>query len=182
MIDEEHHSDMDDEEFISKTAVKKALRELQSLGDELVLLPSKKLAQLPLSDMLINAIELAKRLKTGNSRRRQIQRIGKIIRSENPDEIQAALLDQKQQDRQSQQSINPAEEWCDRLLNMSNQDDKANDANTLSEFITLFPESNRQQLGQFIRHAKKEKSEGSASNKYRQKLFKTVQEILLNKS
>ncbi len=182
MISEENHSDMDDEEFVSKTAVKKALRELQSLGDELVLLSTKKLAQLPLSDMLIDAIELAKRLKTGNSRRRQIQRIGKIIRSENPDEIQAALHDQKQQDRQSQQSINPAEEWCNRLLCINDQDGNSTDANALSEFITLFPKSNRQQLGQFIRYAKKEKSEGSSSNKYRLKLFKTVQDILLNKS
>jgi ribosome-associated protein len=161
-----------EEIIVSKTSIKKAMFELQDLADELIKFIPKKLAQLPLSEILIREIELGKKLSTGNSRRRQVQRIAKILRAENLDEIKTALADQELDHRKNHQSISPAQEWFAKLLD--------NGRETLSELITLYPNADTQLLGQLIRHAKKEiENEKTTSKKYQQRLFNAIQKTLI---
>lgn len=159
------------EELISKTAVKKALHDILLFGEKLLLLNPKKLSKLPISPLLLSELDLAKKLKVDNSRRRQMQRIAKILRSENHEEIQQIYDELQDQNRKHQQSGNPSEKWCERLIENNE---------SLSEFIQRYPNINRQQLGQLIRNAKKEKEAGGPSKKNQQRLFKTIQETLLN--
>jgi len=80
----------DQEDIISKSAVKRALQDILLFGEKLLLLDPKKLSKLPLSHLLLSELDLVKKLKIDNSRRRQMQRIAKILRSENHEEIQQA--------------------------------------------------------------------------------------------
>jgi len=160
----------DQEDIISKSAVKRALQDILLFGEKLLLLDPKKLSKLPLSHLLLSELDLVKKLKIDNSRRRQMQRIAKILRSENHEEIQQAYNELHDQNRQHQQSASPSEKWCDQLL--ENND-------SLSEFIQRYPSVNRQQLGQLIRNVRKEKKLEGASKKNQQRLFKVVQKTLL---
>ena len=171
--DDQTSSDSDEIDALipSKTSIKKAMLELQHIAEELLNTPPKKLNQLPLSEIVCREIELGKRLPSSNSRRRQVQRIAKILRSENIQEIANALSDKQLNDRKQQQSIGTTQQWSEKLID--------NGKETLSEFIKHYPNTNVQQLGQCIRHAKKEKNdEKNTSNKYQQRLFTTVQKIL----
>ncbi len=177
MIDQKKPSANDDEQpeeiVISKTSIKKAMFELQDLADELIKTIPKKIAKLPLSEILLREIELGRKLPSGNSRRRQVQRIAKIIRAENLDEIKEALAGQELDNRKSHQSISPTQQWCAKLI--------ANGREALSELITLYPNADIQLLGQLIRHAKKEiNSEQSSSKKYQNRLFNAIQKTLIN--
>ena len=155
----------------SKTAAKKTMQKLQALGEQLLQLSPKKLALLPLSSRLVEAIVQAKNIKKGDTLRRQIQLIGKLMRSENEQAIHEKLAQLKQQDRRYQANIASADQWCQRLLE---------DSTALSEFVAHFPDCERQQLTQVIRLAKTEvkKNPESRQGKYKQRLFKHVQTIL----
>ncbi len=175
MTDHEKHPSGDDKSpedlAPSKTSIKKAMFELQDIAERLLNTPPKKIAQLPLSDIVFREIELGKKLPSSNSRRRQIQRIAKILRSENLDEISKALDEKQRDDRKQQQSISSTQQWSDKLI--------GNGKEALSEFITDYPDANVQLLGQLIRSAKKEKNtQNNTSNKYQQRLFGEIQTVL----
>ncbi len=156
----------------SKTSVKKAMLELQDVAEELLNTPPKKLAQLPLSEIVSREIELGKKLPSSNSRRRQIQRIAKILRSENLEEISQTLNEKQSDDRKQHLSINSAQQWSDKLIDHGKT--------ALSEFMTNYSSANPQRLGQLIRNAKKEKNiDKSTSNKHQQRLFNEIQAILI---
>ncbi|MCV5901914.1 DUF615 domain-containing protein, partial [Escherichia coli] len=70
--------------------MKRDMEELQKLGEELVGLKPSVLEKFPLSEDLREAIADAQRFKN-EARRRQLQRIGKLMRYEDPEPIQAAL-------------------------------------------------------------------------------------------
>jgi ribosome-associated protein len=175
MIDT-HKTPLNDEDqleevVISKTSIKKAMFELQDLADELIKTIPKQIAKLPLSEILLREIELGRKLPSGNSRRRQVQRIAKILRAENLEEIKLALTTQELNHRKNHQSISPAQQWCTRLIDSGRE--------SLAELITLYPDADTQLLGQLVRHAKKETGdEKSTSKKYQQRLFKAIQKTL----
>lgn len=162
---------LDDEDVVSKTAVKKALQDIVLFSETLLTISPKVLAQLPLDDSIRAEIELAKSLKVNNSRRRQLQRIAKLLRKQNIDEVRLAFESLQQQDRQHQQSISPCEQWCKQLLD---------EDHALATFIDQHPHVERQQLGQLLRQAKKELSANKGSQKYQQRLFAFVQQALLS--
>jgi len=159
-----------EEDVISKSEIKRALQEILLFGEKLLALSSTKLAKLPISELLQAEILLAKRLKVDNSRRRQMQRIGKILRSENYEEVLKAYNELEEQNRQHQQSGNPAEKWSEKLMD---------NTEALSNFIQDFPDIDRQHFSQLIRNAKKERSKEGNSKKNQQRLFKFIQTKLL---
>jgi ribosome-associated protein len=85
----------DDEEFYegpSKSEVKRQMHALQALGERLVALPDTQLAKIPIADdALAEAIQLARRIKARSGLKRQLQYIGKLMRSVDADPIAEAL-------------------------------------------------------------------------------------------
>ena len=80
-----------DRDDISKTARKEEMTALQKLGEAVTELSKDQLAQVPMSDKLRDAIKEYKRLTSHGACRRQMQYIGKIMRSEDVEPIQAKL-------------------------------------------------------------------------------------------
>lgn len=76
----------------SKTRRKKEAQRLQALGETLTRLPISRLTQLPLEDELIAAIEQFQRLPNSHgAKRRQLQFIGKLMRSADSEAIASVL-------------------------------------------------------------------------------------------
>ncbi|MFU8797500.1 MAG: ribosome biogenesis factor YjgA [Gammaproteobacteria bacterium] len=75
----------------SKSQIKRDMLALQTLGERLVALNSTQLAKIPLDDTIIAAIHEAHRMRSHGAVRRQLQYIGRLMRSVDPKPIQAAL-------------------------------------------------------------------------------------------
>ena len=83
----------DDEGLIeSKSARKRQMHALQNLGEQLVDLSAAQLAKLNIdNEVLIEAVQLAQRISHRSGRRRQMQFIGKLMRSADAEQIADAL-------------------------------------------------------------------------------------------
>jgi len=75
----------------SKSQRKREMHQLQELGERLATLAPAALAPLPLSDGLRIALDELRRIQGREGRRRQLQYIGRLMRSEDGDTIAAAL-------------------------------------------------------------------------------------------
>jgi ribosome-associated protein len=77
---------------LSKTRRKRAMEELQELGEELVALPADRVKKIDLPEELRDAIVAAQRMpRHDEAKRRQMQYIGKLMRSVDIEPIRAAL-------------------------------------------------------------------------------------------
>ena len=152
MNDLNKHNIESDEDYTSKSELKRQMHQLQLLGESLITLPNKKLKALSINEELYEAIITAKEMKNDNGRRRQLQRIGKLMRSENAEQIESELNtsykeEQQQKAAKKQQEANLLQIY-EKLTKGSNND--------LAELIEQYPHANRQRLRQLINNVKKE--------------------------
>ena len=159
----------EDEEIIwvSKSEIKRDAEELKRLGAELVDLGKNSLDKIPLDERLRTEIELAQRIKK-EGRRRQLQLIGKMLRSRDEDPIRQALDKLKNRHNQQVALFHKLEMLRDRLIE---QGDEA-----MSDVIALYPDADRQQLRSMIRNAQKEKA-GNKPPKSARQIFQYLREL-----
>ena len=74
-----------------RSAMKRQARRTTELGARLIALPPQELRPLPLSDAARHAIEEARGITANVAARRQMLYVGKLLRGEDTDAIQAAL-------------------------------------------------------------------------------------------
>jgi ribosome-associated protein len=153
--------------WVSKSEIKRDAEELKRLGAELVDLGKNALEKIPLDEELLAAIELAQRIKK-EGRRRQLQLIGKMLRSRDVDPIRQALDKLKNRHNQQVALFHKLEALRDRLID---QGDEA-----MNEVITLYPHADRQQLRSMIRNAQKEKA-GNKPPKSSRQIFQYLREL-----
>lgn len=163
------NEDEDDDEIIwvSKSEIKRDAEELKRLGAELVELGKNALDKMPLDDDLRAAIELAQRIKK-EGRRRQLQLIGKMMRSRNVEPIRQALDKLKNRHNQQVSLFHKLEALRDRLVEEGDE--------AIGEVLRLYPEADRQQLRVLIRNAQKEKAANKPPKSYRQ-IFSYLREL-----
>lgn len=90
--DSRHPDEAPADEIVSKTRRKQAMQALQDLGEQLVALSAGQLKKMPLTDTLFSAIAEAQRFtRKDEALRRQMQYIGKLMRSVDHAPIQAQL-------------------------------------------------------------------------------------------
>ena len=75
----------------SKSQRKREVNALQDLGTALEALPKDKLAKVPLPEKLVDALREAKRTTAHEGKRRQMQYIGKLMRSVELEPLELAL-------------------------------------------------------------------------------------------
>lgn len=73
----------------SKSQRKREATALQDVGEELVKLSSTQLKQIPLSDELLAAIKAAQAITQRGAHKRQLQFIGKLMRTLEEEDVQA---------------------------------------------------------------------------------------------
>lgn len=137
----------DDVEWVSKSEMKREMQRLQAIGEQLIRLKKSELANIPLSDTMLDAIAESRRIRSHEATRRHLQYIGKVMRSEDLDGIQHQLDLLDPSSELSQRIQNQAEAWRERLL-------RSNTAE--GEWFEMFPETDRQPFRSLVRAAKKE--------------------------
>ena len=160
--------DEDDEIiWVSKSEIKRDAEILKKLGAELVDLSKNELERIPLDSQLLDAIEIAQRIKR-EGRRRQLQLIGKLLRSREVEPITEAL--DKLKNRHNQQAVffHKLEDLRIRLI--ENGDD------VIEEVVALYPNTDRQQLRALVRNAKKEREANKPPKAFRQ-IFQYLKEL-----
>ncbi len=146
-LEPDFNIDLEDEEiiYVSKSEIKRDAEALKKLGVELVNLSKNEIAKIPLDEDLLYAIELAQKIKK-EGYRRQIQYIGKLLRSRDIEPITLALDKLKNRHNQQIALFHRLEKLRDELI-------ETGDAESIME---LFPSADRQQLRTLARLAKKE--------------------------
>jgi ribosome-associated protein len=155
---------------ISKTRRKKEMLELQSLGAALVELPQIHLDAISLPENLKGAVLEARRIKTHEGKRRQMQYIGRLMRDVDPAPIRAELEAFTRSSAQSAAAHRRLEAWRGRLL--------ADDA-ALTEFAAEHPGIDVQQLRNLIRSVKRDLENGKPPRSYRE-LFRFIKECSIS--
>jgi len=161
--------DFDEDLPKSKSQVKRDMEEMQELGKLLVTLNEKHLREVPLEEPLRDAIMQARVMKHREGYRRQLQFIGKLMRSADRDAIGATLERQQQKDAEQVHFLQQAENWRDRIL--------AEGDAALNEFAGAHPGTDRQYLRQVLRAALKDRKEGKPPTNAR-KLFKYLRDFM----
>ncbi len=152
----------------SKSQLKREAAELQRLGEALVALSPARRAGVPMPDSLREAVELAARIRQRGGRRRQLQYIGKLMRTIDTAPIRAALEAFERQGAEESARFHRLERWRDRLL-------EEGDA-ALEELLRLSPGADRQRLRALIRQARAERLRGGAPKAARA-LFRLLREL-----
>ena len=152
------------DELVSKTRRKREMLELQSLGAALVGLPESQINGMKLETRLLQAVLEAKRIKSHEAKRRQLQYIGRLMREVDAEPIRAQLAAVEGGSAQASAAHRRLEAWRERLLS----DDAA-----LTRFALEHPGADLQELRALIRNARKEQKEGKPPRAYRE-LFRVL--------
>lgn len=131
----------------SKTQRKKASHDLQDLGEALVALPDERIAPLPLSDTLRDAVGEYRRTRSHEGRRRQMQFIGKLMRQVDAEPIRDAVTAMRLGRAKDALALHEAERWRAELI--------ADDA-ALTAWVERHPTTDSQQLRSLVRNARKD--------------------------
>ena len=163
--------DEDQEEIIwvSKSEIKRDAEDLKQLGEKLVNLTKANLTKVPLDDSLKDTIELAQRLQK-EARRRQLQYIGKLLRSIDAEPIREALEKIENKHNQQQAMLHKLEILRDELI--------AKGDAVLTDLLNEHPSADRQQLRNLIRAAQKEKEQNKPSKAYRE-IYQILKTLIL---
>ncbi|MBT9613418.1 MAG: DUF615 domain-containing protein [Burkholderiales bacterium] len=161
-------ADEDRDDEVSKSQRKRDSTALQKLGATLVSLKLSQIEQLNLPEALLDAVIEAKRLTKNEAVRRQMQYIGRVMRSVDAAPIQAQIDAWNGLNDQETAKQHQLERWRDRLI----EDDAA-----LAEFIAQYPACDVQPLRTLIRNTRKERVLNKPLAHYRA-LFRMLREIM----
>jgi ribosome-associated protein len=153
----------------SKTRRKAESHELQSLGEALLEFSDGQLATLGLGEPLVDAIRAARRIRSHEGRRRQMQLIGKLMRSADVEPARVAVAEKQLGRARDSLALHSAERWRAELI--------ADDAAT-TRFASAHAGADLQQLRALVRNARKDAAaapEQRSGRAYRE-LFQFIRE------
>ncbi len=153
----------------SKSQLKREAEALQDLGEALVRLGKADLAKIELPDQLAEAIQLARKMPQRGALKRQLQYIGKLMRSIDATPIQEAYNRITHPYREDVKHHHELEAWRDRLIH-------GGDA-ALGELVEKYPDTDRQHVRQLIRMANKE-FKSNKPPKAARELFRYLRDLL----
>ncbi|MEW6513720.1 MAG: ribosome biogenesis factor YjgA [Pseudomonadota bacterium] len=151
----------------SKSARKRAMTELQDLGAELVALSVDQVKKIDLPEDLRAAVRDAQRITQHEAHRRQLQYIGKLMRSIDPEPIQAALDEINGVSAAATARMHALERLRTRFL----EDEKV-----IGEIAAAHPDADLQHLRQLRRNALKEQQLGKPPRAFRE-LFRVLRDL-----
>lgn len=153
----------------SKTQRKKASHDLQALGEAVVALPDSRLDALAVPAALLDAIREARRIRSHEALRRQMQYIGKLMRGVDPEPLRDAVAAAQLGRARDAIALHRAEAWRAELV-------AGDDA--LARWSADHPDADLQQLRSLVRAARKDASaapEQRSGRAYRE-LFRWLRE------
>ena len=158
--------------WVSKSEIKRDAEELKKLGSKLVELTQANLDKIQLDETLLDAVNLARRSRL-EAKRRQLQFIGKLLRSATEDEInhiRESLDKIENKHNQQQAMLQKLELLRDELV------EQGDDA--LAKLLDEHPDADRQHLRNLIRSAQKEKAQNKPPKAYRE-IYQYLKTLIL---
>jgi len=151
----------------SKSQRKRDAHALQTLGAQLITLRDDVLVRLPIGEELIEAVRMAREIRSHEGRRRQVQLIGKLMRDADGDAIRAAMSDEGRDHRADVAVQHAAERWRERIL----ADDRV-----LANWFAEFPDT-RETVEPLVPRARAEMAGDGPGRAYRE-LFRKLRVAL----
>jgi ribosome-associated protein len=154
----------------SKSQLKREMTALQKLGEELIAEPKERVMRVPMPEDVRDAILECQQIKDHEGRRRQLQYVGKKMRTLEEEEIaaiQKTLDSWKGLSKADTAAMHALERRRDKLLT---------DDGALTELRAQHPEIDVQQLRALIRNARKEQAENKPPKAYRE-IFQLLKQL-----
>jgi ribosome-associated protein len=154
----------------SKSQLKREMTALQKLGEELIAESRDRVKRVPMPEDVRDAILECQQIKDHEGRRRQLQYVGKKMRTLEPDEIaaiQRTLDSWRGQSKADTAAMHALERQREKLL----ADDSA-----LTDLKSRYPEIDMQHLRGLIRNARKEQAESKPPKAYRE-IFQILKQL-----
>jgi len=155
-------------DYKSKTQKKKEAHSLQRLGEKLLKLSKEQLREIDIPEEVLDALNLARTIKSREGLRRQVQFIGSLMRKIDSDPIQQAVNQIEQGNYRKALEFQETEQWRDDLI--------AGNDELLEEILENHINADRQQLSQLVRNARKEAGNNKPP-KLARVLFRYLREI-----
>ena len=157
-----------EDEWVSKTQMKKQMNDLQALGMELTKLSSDTLKKIGLDEELFEAIATYKKITSNSALKRQAQFIGRLMRDTDPTPIEAYLAKLRGDNAAHNAFLQRVEQARTRLL----ADDGA-----ITQFMADFPQADAGKLRTLIRNTKKEQEQNKPPKNFRA-LFQEIKAVM----
>lgn len=169
------HDDEENEyEGPSKSEQKRESARMQVLGEKLMELKEFHWGNVPLSDTMHEALEESLRITSHEGLRRHKQYIGKLMRNEDAEAIQAYLSKLEDHRELNTRAFHALEALREQLIDGDNE--------AIGEVLARFPQADSPKLRQLVRNAKRERGEphhadGKHAGEHGRKLFRYLREL-----
>ena len=157
-----------EDEWVSKTQMKKQMNDLQALGMELTKLSSDTLKKIGLDEELFEAIVTYKKITSNSALKRQAQFIGRLMRDTDPAPIEAYLAKLRGDNTVHNAFLQRVEQARTRLLA---------DNGAITQFMADFPQADAGKLRTLIRNTKKEQEQNKPPKNFRA-LFQEIKAVM----
>ncbi|HDQ44414.1 MAG TPA: DUF615 domain-containing protein [bacterium] len=154
----------------SRTRIKKEMTALQGLGEKLSRLSDAQLVHPAIPEALRRAVLDFKSMHGRETRRRQFQFIGRLMRDLDPGPLQALIRDIEGGRRDGVVRFQEAESWRDRLI--------GGDDVLLDRLLGRFPDLETVSLDHLIRIARKNPLSDTGKRASRE-LFRVLHDLLV---
>jgi ribosome-associated protein len=154
----------------SKSELKRKSNELQKLGEQLIEEARDRVKRVPMPEEVKDAILTCQTITNHEGRRRQLQYVGKMMRTLNEEEvaiIQRTIESWKGASKAETAALHALERRRDKLLA---------DDNALTPLLADYPQLDAQQLRTLIRNARKEQAENKPPKAYRE-IFQILKDL-----
>ena len=157
----------------SRTRLKQQSQDLQTLGVAVAELSTERLAQIDMPEPLREAIEQFRRTKSFEGRRRQMQYVGKLMRSADEAVLREAVAAATLGSAKDTLALHEAERWRAELI----ADDEA-----LTRWMQLHAQTDSQQLRSLVRAARRDSAKltpEARQPKSHRELFQLIKPYLM---
>jgi ribosome-associated protein len=154
----------------SKSQLKREMTALQKLGEDLVAEPRDRVKRVPMPEDVRDAILECQQIKDHEGRRRQMQYVGKKMRTLEPEELAAI-----QRTLDSWKGLSKADTAAMHALERGREKLLAHD-NALTELMAEHPDLDVQHMRTLIRNARKEQAENKPPKAYRE-IFQILKQL-----
>lgn len=167
MVEHDSEELPDQDEQPSKSQRKRDMHALRDLGKKLLDVPEDRLRRLSNAD-IVEAVLTCKKITRGSARKRQLQYIGKLMRSADVDEVRDLVDTMDAASSAHVAQFHRLEQWREQLI--------AEDPNVMQEVLSVCPAIDRQHLRQLIRNAIAERNEARDPPIHFRRLFQYLKE------
>lgn len=167
------HELPEDEALISRSQRRRDALDVLELAEQLCLLKPSQLAEVPLSEALLDAVKLAQRIPSHIAHKRQVHYLAKLLRKQDDlDPIRAAVRKPEDVRRRETAELHRLERWRERLID---EGDAA-----LEALLSEFPHADRQRLRTLARQAVIERDKGRSPTSARS-LFQELKQLVADR-